>query len=97
MSTGDGQTRYALTPKAQLVTDRTRGQRVLLYPERGLVLNAAAETIIEACVRGTTLAALLDALQARFPEAERTKLEDDTLRFLTELKERGLVREHTRD
>lgn len=85
--------RYALSPKARLVIDRVRGNPILLYPERGLLLNATGHAIAEACARTTTVAALLDELQRRFPDTDPHILEQDARAFLAELAARGLLRE----
>jgi coenzyme PQQ biosynthesis protein PqqD len=74
--------RPRLAPKARLRSDRISGETVLLYPERGLVLNQSATRILQLC-DGRTAGEIATELAAPL---------DDVLEFLGALAERGLVK-----
>lgn len=81
--------RPRLARQARLRVDDARGERLLLYPERALRLNATAAAIVELC-RGELDVA---AMAARLREAcgGREAIEEDVLAFLRALEERGLL------
>ena len=76
-----------LAPKARLRFDRVRGRHVLLSPERGLVLNASAAAIVQAC-DGRSLDEVIEMLGR---DIDRSTLERDVGAFVSELLQRGLV------
>jgi pyrroloquinoline quinone biosynthesis protein D len=83
--------RPRLTAKARLRWDR-RGERyMLLYPERGLVLNATGADIVRLCTGELTVAAIVDQLAAKYAAQPREALQGEVLTFLTRLAERGLL------
>jgi pyrroloquinoline quinone biosynthesis protein D len=64
---------------------------MLLYPERGLVLNATAADVVRLCTGEVTVAAIVDQLATKYGSQPRETLEAEVLTFLTRLAERGLL------
>jgi pyrroloquinoline quinone biosynthesis protein E len=83
--------RPRLASKARLVRDRTSGREVLLYPERGLSLNAVAAEVCRRLSGSRTVATLAAEVAALFAEAPAAEVEADVLAFLTALHERRLL------
>ena len=83
--------RPRLARKARLVRDRVSGQQVLLYPERGLSLNAVAAAVARRLDGGRTVAAIAAEVSAEFADAPAGEVERDVLGFLEELSQRGLL------
>jgi pyrroloquinoline quinone biosynthesis protein D len=83
--------RPRLARKARLRRDRQTGQHLLLYPERGLLLNATASAIVALCTGEHTL----DEIVARAAEGHegdaRRAIALEVEAFLERLAERGLV------
>jgi coenzyme PQQ biosynthesis protein PqqD len=80
-----------LRTKAVLRWDRFSGRHMLLYPERGLSLNAVASAIVERCDGKHTVDAIVAELCDCFSGAEPGEVERDVLEFLDELVARGLL------
>jgi coenzyme PQQ biosynthesis protein PqqD len=83
--------RPALAPKARLRFDRTSGGYLLLYPERGLALNATAASILKLCDGALTVDGVVAKLQAEYADRSAEELRRDVLEFLEEMARRGLV------
>ena len=86
----DPRARPKLARKVRLKLDRHTGEHWLIYPERGLRLNASAARIAELCSGELRLSELIDRLAAD-SRADRAQIERDTRAFLTALVERGLL------
>ena len=86
----DGTERPRLAAKARVHTDRLTGQRVLLYPEGVLVLNATATAVLDVCDGRHTLAAIVAELAEPYAVACEV-LSEDIAEFLERLQERGLL------
>lgn len=84
--------RPLLAAKVRLRFDRHSGQHLLLYPERGLSLNASAARIAELCTGEHTLEQIIAQLHADSPGATREKIEADVQAFLSALLERALIK-----
>jgi pyrroloquinoline quinone biosynthesis protein D len=84
--------RPTLASKARLRTDKKTGQKVLLYPEKGLLLNPTGARILELCTGERTVAALIDVLMGEHPDGERATIEAEVTSFLQRLFDAGLVR-----
>jgi len=82
----------ALAPKTRLRFDRTSGGYLLLYPERGLALNATAANILKLCDGQLTVAGIVEKLQGEYLDRSGEELRQDVLEFLEEMARRGLVR-----
>lgn len=83
--------RPKLAAKARLRADRLEGRLLLLYPERGLVLNRSAGEIVELCTGELTIARIVDLLAGRHPEKRRETIKTDVLALLGTLSSRGLL------
>ncbi len=81
----------ALAPKARLRFDRTSGGYLLLYPERGLALNATAANILKLCDGALTVDGMVEKLQVEYVDRSAVELRRDVLEFLEEMARRGLV------
>jgi pyrroloquinoline quinone biosynthesis protein D len=82
--------RPRLAAKAKLRLDPKTGKHVLLYPEKGLLLNATGTAILQQCNGEQTLSAIVTALAVQF-QTEPTRLEPEVLAFVHELLDRGLL------
>ena len=83
--------RPRLASKARLVRDRSSGSDVLLYPERGLQLNAVAAAVVRRLSGERTVAGIAIEVAAEVVGATAAEVERDVLEFLAELSKRGLV------
>jgi coenzyme PQQ biosynthesis protein PqqD len=83
--------RPRLASKAKLRLDKKTGQQVLLYPEKGLLLNPTGSAIVALCDGQRSLRQIVEALQVSYPGATVEALERDVQNFLAGLVERGLV------
>ena len=63
---------------------------MLLYPERGLVLNDTAAVILNLCDGERSVGEIVEAVRSRYVGAPAAHVEERTLRFLDALAERGL-------
>ena len=83
--------RPRLASKARLVRDRPTGRDMLLYPERGLSLNAVAAEVARRLDGARTVAEIAEEVAAAFGEARAKEVERDVVGFLAQLAERGLI------
>ena len=79
-----------LAKKARLRFDRHSGKHMIVYPERGLVLNDSAAAIAKRC-DGTRTVGDIALELATEAGAERTIVERDVLAFVEMLGEKGLL------
>ena len=86
-----GETRPRLAAKARLRWDRTGERYMLLYPERGLVLNATAADVVRLCTGELTVSAIVEQLAAKYASQPRVEVEREVVTFLARLSERGLI------
>lgn len=87
-----------LAPKARLTFDRHDKKHVLLYPERGLVLNESGAAIVKLLDGTRTLARIIDDLCADHTSTEengapppRAEVAADVLAFVAMLRDKGLL------
>lgn len=88
-----------LAAKARLTFDRHDKKHVLLYPERGLVLNESGAAIVKLLDGTRTLARIIDDLCADHasPVEEnsapppRAEVAADVLAFVAMLRDKGLL------
>jgi coenzyme PQQ biosynthesis protein PqqD len=85
-------TRPRIAPKARLRYDRKADRTMLLYPEKGLVLNATAADIARLCTGEHSVAAIVEQLAAKYGK-DPAAIEREVLAFLSALAERGLLQE----
>ncbi len=83
--------RPRLSSKAKLRLDKKTGQQVLLYPEKGLILNPTGAAIVGLCTGEHTLREILEKLRETYGEGPIEALERDVRAFLDGLAERGLL------
>jgi coenzyme PQQ biosynthesis protein PqqD len=79
-----------LADKVRLRFDRHSGKHLLIYPERGMQLDAVAAAIAEQCDGVRTVAQIVSMLAERFA-ADPLQVEGDVLAFLGQLHDRCLV------
>jgi coenzyme PQQ biosynthesis protein PqqD len=82
--------RPRLAPKARVRVDEQTGETLLLYPERGLALNATGAEILGLCTGERSVRDIIEALAAR--HGSHSALADDVLAFLQRLADRNLLR-----
>ena len=84
-------TRPRLAAKARLGWDRKAERFMLLYPERGLVLNPTAADVVRLCTGELTVGAIVEQLAAKYAPQPREAVEQEVVTFLTRMAERALV------
>ena len=87
-------TRPRLATKARLRWDRKAERWMLLYPERGLVLNPTAADVVQLCTGEHTVETIVEKLAEKYTTQPREALEQEIVTFLGRLAERGLVSDH---
>ena len=87
----DEKARPKLARKARLKLDRHTGEHWLIYPERGMRLNASAARIAALCSGELQLSELIERLAADSTGASRAQIEQEAGAFLRALTERGLL------
>jgi pyrroloquinoline quinone biosynthesis protein E len=83
--------RPSFASMARLAHDRATGRDILLYPERGLALNAVASAVARRLDGRRTVATIAAEVRGAFADAPPADVERDVLTFLQQLWERGLV------
>jgi coenzyme PQQ biosynthesis protein PqqD len=63
---------------------------MLLYPERGLVLNPTAADVLQRCDGERTVSAIVAELAERYGQAPPT-VEREVMAFLQTMADRGLI------
>ncbi|PYN06558.1 MAG: pyrroloquinoline quinone biosynthesis peptide chaperone PqqD [Candidatus Rokuibacteriota bacterium] len=86
--------RPVVAAKARLRWDARSSRHLLLYPERGLILNPTAADVIQLCTGAHTVADIVDRLAAKYAPQPRETVEREVLTFLVNMADRGLIREH---
>lgn len=86
------ESRPCLAAKVRLRYDRKAERYMLLYPEKGLVLNPTAADVAQLCTGEHTVGAIVAQLAAKYSQDVPT-VEREVMDFLVALTERGLVRE----
>ena len=74
----------------RLHDDRVRGRRVLLGPERALILDDIGQAILSELGAGVRISALIDGLAARY-DAPRAQIAGDVRDFLDGLQAQRLL------
>jgi coenzyme PQQ biosynthesis protein PqqD len=85
------ESRPVLASKARLRFDRKSSRYMLLYPERGLVLNPTAADVLQRCDGERTVGAIVAELAERYGQAPPA-VEREVMEFLQTMADRGLVR-----
>jgi coenzyme PQQ biosynthesis protein PqqD len=87
----DLEARVRLAGRVRLRFDRHSGKHVLLYPERGLELNASGERIASLLNEERPVVELVELVAAGVSDTPRSVVERDVLSFLRALDDRGLL------
>jgi pyrroloquinoline quinone biosynthesis protein D len=85
--------RPKLSSKARLRFDQKSGKHMLLYPEKGLLLNPTGTDIVQLCTGENSIAQIVTELSAKYTAVSAAQLEGEVLAFLSALSERGLLDE----
>jgi coenzyme PQQ biosynthesis protein PqqD len=83
--------RPRLASKVRLRFDRKTERHMLLYPEKGLVLNPTAADIVRLCTGENTVGTIVDRLVEKYPTESREALEGQVVAFLGAMADRGLM------
>lgn len=73
------------------LSDAPGQEHMLMLPEAAMKLNISAQRIVKLCDGTRSVAEMIRALRAEFPDASAGQLEQDTLLFLSELRRRGAL------
>lgn len=79
-----------LAPKTKLRLDPKTGKYILLYPEKGLLLNPTGAAILKRCNGEQPLSAIISELALEF-QADPAVLQPEVLGFVQGLLDRGLL------
>jgi pyrroloquinoline quinone biosynthesis protein D len=90
LPTLDGASKPRLPRGVRLKYDETRGEWLLLAPERVIKANAIAVEILKRCDGAATLDAIVDDLAAQF-KVDRSRIENDVHALLGELAAKRMV------
>ena len=82
--------RLKLAPKTKLRLDPKTGKYILLYPEKGLLLNPTGAAILKLCTGEHALSAIITTLATEF-QSEPSVLKPEVLAFVQGLLDRGLL------
>lgn len=80
-----------LSKRARLRYDEIANQWVLLWPERGVLLNDSASAIVRLCDGSRTVEQIVDELANEW-SAPREEIDADVRAFLERVELRGLVK-----
>jgi pyrroloquinoline quinone biosynthesis protein D len=83
--------RPRLAGKVRVRFDRKAERYMLLYPEKGLVLNDTAAAIVKLCTGQHTVQTIIETLGATYGAQPREAIEREVLSFLGAMADRGLV------
>jgi pyrroloquinoline quinone biosynthesis protein D len=84
------ESRPRLAAKARLRFDRKASRYMLLYPERGLVLNTTGADVLQLCTGERTVESIVAELARRYGH-DSPAVEREVLTFLTAMDDRGLL------
>jgi coenzyme PQQ biosynthesis protein PqqD len=85
--------RPVVAAKARLRWDARTSRHLLLYPERGLILNPTAADVLQLCTGEHTVGAIVDRLADKYAPQPRESVEREVLAFLASMADRGLIRQ----
>jgi pyrroloquinoline quinone biosynthesis protein D len=80
-----------LARRARLRFDALRGRHMLLWPERGLLLNESGAAIIRLCDGTRAIEDVVDELSRASPDTSREIIDADVRTFLDGIAARGLL------
>ena len=82
---------YRLRPGWRLQWEEAQQRHVLLYPEGMVKLNDSAGAILGQLDGQRDVAALIERLQAQFPEAPDGAIAEDVHAFLVDAQQQGWI------
>jgi coenzyme PQQ biosynthesis protein PqqD len=85
--------RPVVAAKARLRWDARTSRHLLLYPERGLILNPTAADVLQLCTGEHTVGAIVNRLADKYAPQPRESVEREVLAFLANMADRGLIRQ----
>jgi pyrroloquinoline quinone biosynthesis protein D len=83
--------RPKLAGKVRLRFDRHEQRFLLLYPERGLLLNGTASEILQLCTGQFTIETIVTMLSSRHTASSPEVISSHVLCLLSQLQSRGLI------
>lgn len=86
------ESRPRLASKVRIRLDRPTGRYLLLYPERGLLLNGTAADVVRLLTGEHTVAGIVTELCARYTDQTPATIAGEVYGFLKSLADRGLLR-----
>jgi len=84
--------RPRLAPKVRLRLDQKTNRHMLLYPEKGMQLNATAADIVQLCTGEYTVEEIVARLAEKYVSQPRATIEREVQTFLGALAERALLK-----
>jgi coenzyme PQQ biosynthesis protein PqqD len=84
--------RPRLAAKARLRFDRKAERYMLLYPEKGMVLNPTAADVLQLCTGEHTVGAIVARLADKYGQ-DAGQVEREVMAFLGGMADRGLLQE----
>lgn len=91
MTTVDLELKPKLAAKAKLRLDPKTGKHILLYPEKGLLLNPTGTAILQLCSGRQTLSQIISQLAVEF-QSDPDVLKVEVLAFVQGLVDRSLLK-----
>ena len=85
-----GESKLRLAPKARLRFDRKSSRYMLLYPERGLVLNPTAADVLQRLTGERSVDSIVEELAQKYGH-QPPAVEKEVMDFLKTMADRGLV------
>jgi coenzyme PQQ biosynthesis protein PqqD len=85
-----------LAKKARLRWDSHEGKYLLIYPERGLLLNEAAHAVVALCDGRHDVSRIVDVLSWRLAEHDKNEVLAGVTSFLERLSGLGLLEDAER-
>jgi coenzyme PQQ biosynthesis protein PqqD len=89
------ESRPRLAPKVRLRLDKKTHEFLLLFPERGILLNPTAAEIIKRCNGKNTVTMIIDHLMQIYDNQPRQVIETEILNFLQQFHGYGLIQVET--
>jgi coenzyme PQQ biosynthesis protein PqqD len=86
------ESKLRLASKARLRFDRKSSRYILLYPERGLVLNPTAVDVLQRCTGERTVHSIVEELACKYGH-EAGAVQKEVMEFLGAMADRGLVQD----
>ncbi len=83
--------RPRLASKARLRFDKKADRYMLLYPEKGLLLNSTGAKIVKLCTGEHTVSSIVEQMSMEHQGGDPATILTEVTSFLTRLEEAGLL------